>query len=98
MSTRSVIARKKDQGFAGVYHHWDGYPSGVGATLWRIYREYFDCDTDAMLRVLIDAHPAGWSTINEDWTLPPGPAPDRNYATCATCGQPCWAHYRQYYS
>ena len=30
MSTRSIIARKTDEGFIGTYHHWDGYPSGVG--------------------------------------------------------------------
>ena len=30
MSTRSIIAKKTDEGFIGTYHHWDGYPSGVG--------------------------------------------------------------------
>ena len=30
MSTRSIIAKKTDEGFTGTYHHWDGYPSGVG--------------------------------------------------------------------
>ena len=30
MSTKSIIAKKTDEGFIGTYHHWDGYPSGVG--------------------------------------------------------------------
>ena len=30
MSTRSIIAKKTPEGFTGTYHHWDGYPSGVG--------------------------------------------------------------------
>lgn len=40
MSTRSAIARP-DAGFAqtgdftGRYHHWDGYPQGLGKTLYR---------------------------------------------------------------
>ena len=34
MSTRSLIARKTEDGFEGTYHHWDGYPTGLGYTLW----------------------------------------------------------------
>lgn len=64
MGTRSVIARPDGTGFKGVYHHWDGYPSGVGATLFLARRAFFDGDTEAMLRFLIDEHPAGWSSIN----------------------------------
>ena len=39
MSTRSIIARKTEGGFAGVYHHWDGYPVGLGQTLYRMYKQ-----------------------------------------------------------
>jgi len=74
MSTRSCIARSTGEGtFQGVYHHWDGYPSSLGATLFRIYRTHFQQDLGAMLTFLIEEHPAGWSTINNaDFTLPAG--------------------------
>lgn len=74
MGTRAVIARRtgKDT-FAGRYHHWDGYPSGLGAQLFEVCREHFNGDLKAMMAYLIDDHPAGWSTINDrDFTQPPG--------------------------
>ena len=72
MSTRSIIARKTDKGFTGVYHHWDGYPTGLGCTLYEMYNEG-DKDLDGMLTFLIDTHPAGWSSINGvDWSKPIG--------------------------
>ena len=66
MSTRSVIARKDGLTFKGVYHHWDGYPSGLGATLFGLRNGQYKGDTQAMLKALIDEHPAGWSTLNGD--------------------------------
>lgn len=33
MATRSTIARKVGDTIQSIYCHWDGYPSGVGATL-----------------------------------------------------------------
>lgn len=65
MSTRAVIGRKTDKGFTGVYHHWDGYPSGLGAALFRLRASQFSGDTAVLLKHLIDAHPGGWSTIND---------------------------------
>lgn len=50
-----------------------------------------------MLQYLIDVHPAGWSTINADWTIPAGVRPNDDYEICEICGKPNWAHYRQYY-
>lgn len=67
MSTRGVIARLAGvhpPQFCGHYHHWDSYPSGLGHTLWELYHEQFHRDLEAMSRVLIDEHPAGWSSIN----------------------------------
>lgn len=98
MSTRSVIARKTQTGFTGVYHHWDGYPSGLGATLFELFNGQFHRDLEALLKYLIDDHPAGWSTINgADFTLPAGPRqPD--VQPCAVCGCPNWMHYTQYYA
>ncbi len=63
MSTRSVIARQAGDGFIGRYHHSDGYPIGVGAAIYRLYNGYFKQDAKRMLEVLVDEHPAGWSTI-----------------------------------
>ena len=99
MSTRSVIARPTEAGFTGRYHHWDGYPKGVGQTLyeWRI--AYFNGDTDAMLRYLLDDHPGGWSTINGSTPqLPARVPPESARIICTTCDLPTWMHYRQYYT
>lgn len=72
MGTRGVIARKTEAGFEGRYHHWDSYPSGLGATLFSLYRGHFDRDLDRMLGFLLDEHTA-WSTINDcDFREPPG--------------------------
>ncbi len=72
MSTRSIIARPTPAGFAGRYCHWDGYPSGVGRTLYTLRNGHFHRDTTALLRVLIDEHPAGWSIIvDADFSLDP---------------------------
>lgn len=65
MSTRSVIARREgDSGFVGVYHHWDGYPSGLGKDLVDLCRSKFDGDVDSMLKFVIDEHGGGWSSLN----------------------------------
>lgn len=73
MSTRGVIARKTEDGFCGVYHHWDSYCDGLGATLFEVFNGHFKRDMGAMLKYLIDEHPAGWSTINgRDFAKEPG--------------------------
>lgn len=74
MSTRASIARRTGPTtFKGVYHHWDGYPTALGATLWKLYHAHFERDLEAMLTFLIEKHPAGWSTINNaDFKLPAG--------------------------
>jgi len=73
MGTRGCIARVTPEGFVGRYHHWDSYPSGLGETLWRLYHGQFDEDLEAMLKTLIDDHPAGWSTIcGKDFDLKAG--------------------------
>jgi hypothetical protein len=70
MGTRAVIARWTDQDkgeWAGQYHHWDGYPSALGATL---YQRLHGRDIAPILDVLL-AHT--WSTINgKSWDLPVG--------------------------
>ena len=67
MSTRAAIARLtcvSPVKWVGRYHHWDGYPSGLGATLWELYHAHFGRDLDAMLQVLLNDHPAGWSSLH----------------------------------
>ena len=75
MATRAVIARTTGDGWAGVYHHWDGYPSGLGVTLNQLAQPEgpFGGDLERMMRTLIDEHPAGWSNIEDiDWSQPAG--------------------------
>lgn len=67
MSTRGAIARVTGDGFEGRYHHWDSYPTGLGKTLWEKYHGEFESDLERMLQALIDEHPSGWSTINEEY-------------------------------
>jgi hypothetical protein len=96
MSTRSAIARPNGDGFTGVYHHWDGYPSGLGRTLFRLFRDQTIGSVGHTLDFLIDKHPAGWSTINgADWRY--SGHYDREYEICEECGRPSWQHYRQNY-
>ena len=63
LSTRAVIAvRIGDVGIKGVYHHFDGYPDGLGSSLYDIVDLY---GYDFVKENLIDAHPSGWSSILE---------------------------------
>ena len=97
MSTRAVIARPDGNGgFVGSFHHWDGYPSGVGKTIFKLLRGHFRGNVTAMLRVLCDEHTT-WSTINSDWSQPLNNAPASDEEACQTCGLLTWQHYRQYY-
>jgi hypothetical protein len=74
MSTNGIIARSTGEGtFEGRYHHWDSYPHGLGVALVELYRGHFKHDLSRMLQVLLDKHPAGWSTIvHTDFKLKPG--------------------------
>ena len=76
MSTRGAIARldrMEPPHFTGRYVHWDCYPTGLGAALWDLYHGHFARDLDAMLKVLIDEHPAGWSSLcGCDFSSAPG--------------------------
>lgn len=63
MSTNGVILRRSAE-VTGVYHHWDSYPTLLGKTLWTAFHGFFQRDAVAMLAYFIDAHPAGWSTVN----------------------------------
>lgn len=47
----------------GVYHHWDGYPTALGAELFKLVNGKFKGNVGKMLNWAIDSHSAGWSTI-----------------------------------
>jgi hypothetical protein len=74
MATRGGIVRVTGENtFKGRYHHFDAYPDGLGKTLWDLYRERHNKNLEAMMKELIDDHPAGWSSINNaDWSQSPG--------------------------
>jgi hypothetical protein len=63
LSTRGVIARGMNRGWAGVYNHFDSYPTGQGRAIWASLHERFGGDADAFLRYAVDEHPAGWSSF-----------------------------------
>ncbi|MBI3334041.1 hypothetical protein HYZ97_01000 [Candidatus Pacearchaeota archaeon] len=58
---RGAIARVTGEGFRGIYHHRDSYPSSLGKTLWDTYQKVGDLET--ILDCLIDQHPGGWSSL-----------------------------------
>lgn len=110
MSTRSAIARcnktfAKTGGFKGVYHHWDGYPSGLGKELFDAYKgttgtaelDKFKGDLEGLLAYLIDEHPAGWSTIQahecfypEEHTKKRERGEPKNYGDRSVCNCTLW--------
>jgi hypothetical protein len=81
MSTYGVIARRTASGgFVGRLHQNVGNPHILGRALYRLRNGHFRGDTAAMLRVLIDEHPAGWSDITgKDFALAPGFVSMRSY-------------------
>jgi hypothetical protein len=73
VSSRSVIARPTPEGgFCGTYCHYDGYPAHQGRILFDAVTGHFAGDPDAACRYLIDQHPAGWSVLGGDFTIPAG--------------------------
>lgn len=106
MSTRSVIARPtegSEHSWEGRYHHSDGYPSGLGKTLWDALHGSFAGDIHGLLKLLIDDHPAGWSVINDrDLTKPAGfvnwgdypkkANGETDYAAIEKLGPACYCH------
>ncbi len=70
MATRAIIAYTvppQHESWQGVYHHFDGYPSGLGRALQQLYQGHFQRDSARMIQALILDHPAGWSNCAGDW-------------------------------
>ncbi|MBL8165415.1 MAG: hypothetical protein JNJ61_25755 [Anaerolineae bacterium] len=66
MATRALIGiyeAGKGSSWRATYHHWDGYPTGLGRALWRIYHDIYPGLLSAMMEFIVDAHPEGWSTL-----------------------------------
>jgi len=69
VSTRAAIAKPLGDGWTGRYHHFDGYPGGLGMDLLDLYDGHFAKDLEVMTKTLIEDHPAGWSQAGNsaDW-------------------------------
>lgn len=98
MGTRSVIAKPVPAGdtptggFIGTYCHWDGYPSGVGRTLWEVHHGHFGGDVDAMVTYFVDDELVGWSSIcGADFSLPKA-WNEIGEDPCQECGRPLTGH------
>lgn len=74
MGTRGIIAFGTPEKWRGNYHHWDSYPTGLGATLWDAYHSaFFNKDLALMEKTLVDDHLAGLSSIcGADFSKPFG--------------------------
>lgn len=42
MSTRSVVRIQDGKSFINIYHHWDGYPEGVGLDIVKKFNAFKD--------------------------------------------------------
>lgn len=62
MSTRSAIIAKTETGYAGIYCHFDGYPSGVGQ---KLFTHYQDPEKVAALIALGDISSLGRRVVPE---------------------------------
>lgn len=80
MATRSMIWQKTEQGYRGVYCHWDGYPEGVGRTLQEHYSD--PSKVDALLEYAhtrkMTLHTLRENPDNSVWEVfTPSEKPDR---------------------
>lgn len=69
MSTRGCIAYKTKSGWTGVYHHWDSYPTWLGAKIFDVIKSKFRLNSNLkstlknFIAQYINEHPAGWSSF-----------------------------------
>lgn len=81
MSTRSAIGFKTDEGWNGIYCHWDGYPTNRAHQIWELAMNEFilnkgeigvanNCDVskalEAFVAVYIKGHRGGWSCFPKE--------------------------------
>lgn len=84
MGTRSVLARPEGDGFAGVYAHWDGYPTCKGPELFDSLKE-LGGDVSALRDYAIREGTSGyWSSF-----MPPSDVAAQltkpEFVTCNLC-------------
>lgn len=91
----ALIARATKDGFSGVMHIRDGEPKRLGATLTALYRNHFQQDATAMMRVLIDEHCAWTSIHNKDFTLPASLTPTNERQPHCDCQKHGGTRYGQ---
>lgn len=80
MSTRACVAYKTEDGWKGVYSHFDGYPMGLGKKIWDILHAKFIGNTgktgventgdvksaiQSFIEIYINGHRGGWSAFGE---------------------------------
>lgn len=63
MSTRSAVAEVYGDSWRGRYIHSDGYPAGVGASLWALVKRE---GAKKVRQTAIDDSPYGWSYLIAD--------------------------------
>jgi hypothetical protein len=66
VSTRSVIAVAKFDGWEGVYCHMSGYPTWQGPEIWSTFHERHGGDIGAFEAQAIQAHRCGYSSFPGD--------------------------------
>lgn len=77
-------ANVKDRAWRGVYHHYDGYPDGLGEELIARARR-FKGNLGGLVRQVIDSAPRGWSSLQSNEKFGddgPRVAPDETDNTC----------------
>ena len=98
MSTRSAIATidadfATTGNFTGRYHHWDGYPSGLGSGLYKMmngqnYLGKTIGSRDAVAKFLLQDHPAGFSSVNGVHKFEADAENADNLGNCKYCWKP----------
>lgn len=88
MGTRSVVAEPQGDGWHGRYVHWDGYPSGVGRTVFALAESM---GPETAREFLLREH-TGWSSLaGADFSIAPGFGNSMDLP-CRICGQGYVAH------
>ena len=82
MSTNAIIAQaaeSPEESWRGVYCHWDGYPTALGAKIWALLHTRFRLNASisedgrpvnprvavrAFCSITISGHPGGWSSFD----------------------------------
>jgi hypothetical protein len=92
MATRAAIAKRREGGWTGVYHHWDGYPTCLGAHLWDLLHNRYAGNMGRLVADVIDAHPGGWSHLMDGNICKPVPGGQALTTEVIGHGPACYCH------